>query len=207
MTKTEQTMNKKFLDLWREMETALNEEGPCTVLDLEHNLDARSRSADVSKLRICRQIRNFLVHDGHDIVAATQAMCDFITAMTYEIRRARGTAKNHMMTAAKYGALGPEDSVAAAGAMMLSKKRDGILILDGSKRLLGVFGTRAMAMSLADGYCKDKIQAVIDRNGLDRDIQSVLDTDPAKSVPDCRAVVTDAKGRCVGVVNPEGRWQ
>ena len=55
--------DKAFLDAWRELESILQDEGPCRVMDLEENLVRQNRSLDASKLRTCRQIRNFLIQD------------------------------------------------------------------------------------------------------------------------------------------------
>lgn len=207
MTKkqTENDINKRFLDLWRELEAALKEEGPITVQDLERNLDARSRQDDVSKLRMCRQVRNYLTHDGPGLVAATEAMCGFVSAMAYEVRRARGTVKDHMLSAARYGTAGLDDTVKDAASRMVSKGRPDVLVLDSDKKLAGVLTARGLAAALSESAGAKKIKYLADRYCLDG-VGTVMSDTPPKSAPETKCAVLDKNGRCVGVWNPDRGW-
>lgn len=197
-----------FLDAWRRMEQALKDEGPVMVAQLESNLKSQSRPDDASRLCMCRQVRNFMVHDGPGFVHASEEMTAFVEAMTYEIERVHGTVKDRMVTAARYGALDVEAPICNAGAMILAKKHGDILVLDKDKVLLGIMGPRAMAMALSDGAAADAIRYLADRGALDAPACAVPYDMPMTKAPGpgTKAVVTDAKGRCAGVLNPEGAW-
>lgn len=197
--------DRKFMDAWRALEQTLKNDG-LTVQQFEQDLESRSRPDDASRLRICRQIRNFIVHDGAGFVFASDEMAGFVEAIDYEVQRAHGIVKDYMVSTARYGALKPDDLITAAGTLVLAKKHGDILVLSDANMLLGVFGPRAMSMALADGAARDKIQYVIDRGGLDTP-KSILPWDhPSDKAPGLKSVVTDQKGRCIGVLNPERSW-
>lgn len=197
--------DKAFLDAWRELESILQDEGPCRVMDLEENLVQQNRSLDASKLRTCRQIRNFLIHDGPGFVSATGAMTAFVESMIYEILRVNGTVKDLMVSAAKYGACCDSEDICRAGSIIAAKKNGDLLVLDSGKNLMGIFGPRAMAMALAGGYGADRLAGLIAMGALDRAVTIPADM-PAKQAPEHKCAVVDAKGRCVGVLHPERSW-
>ena len=195
----------RFLELWRDLENTLREDGPCTVQDLERSLESQSHADDASRLRICRQIRNYLTHDGPGLVEATDAMCAFVGIMIHEVQRARGTVADHKMTPAKYGYLTPDDGIDAAGRQMSAKKRLDALVLDSSKKPLGIFGPRAMAAAI-DGWHKlNSIRDAFEQNLLDP-VPTVFSSDPSKTAPEHKCAVIDAKGVCVGVWHPDRGW-
>lgn len=202
-----QISDKEYLDAWRDLELALKEEGQITAQDLEGNLQARSRTADTDRLRICRQVRNFIMHGGAGFVTGTDAMRDFLRGLEHEIRRVRGVVKDHMVTSAKYGCVGPNELVCKAASLALTRKHGDVLVIDGDKNLIGVFGPEAMAKALAEGACADRISFPAVMKLLDRDVQKVRYDDPSRDAPDKRCVVLDPKGRCVGVYNPEKGWR
>lgn len=196
--------DKKFLDLWRDLELALKDEGPLMVSQLESNLESRSRPADASKLRMCRLVRNFMVHDGPGFAGATDAMCDFVAGMIYEVRRARGTARDHMMTVAKYGMVGLDEKVGEAGAVVFNKGHGDAVVLDAEKKPVGIFGPKAMAAAIADAAGKKPVSYLA--KYLAPVKSTVPDDAPMKEAPDHKAIVTDKVGRCVGVLSPERSW-
>lgn len=198
--------DKAFLDAWRDMEQLLRDAGR-TVQDIEANLTAKSRESDASKLRICRQIRNFLTHDGPGFVSAQPAMAEFIRALSAEIRRAGGTARTVMTSAARYGCVSADASVKDAARVLLDKRRDSILVLDSNKELLGAFDARSMASALTDSEASGSVRVLAGRHGLDSRLPTVREDAPVPDIPGSRCVVIDAKGRCVGVVNPERPWR
>lgn len=204
MKRPEKT-DKTFLDAWRDLESALQEEGPCRVMDLEENLMKQNRSLDASKLRTCRQIRNFLVHDGPGFVTATDAMTEFLRGILYEVLRVNGTVKDFMVSAAKYGACSEETLICRAGEIVASKKNGDLLVLDSDKKLAGVFGPMAMAKALAGGYDSDPLSDLIRLGALDKVVTMPADM-PAGQAPEHKCAVVDAKGRCIGVMHPERSW-
>lgn len=203
-------LEEKFLDAWRGLETALKDADGPSAATLEDNLKARSREADADRLRACRQVRNYLVHSERGFLPVSDEMVRFLQDMAKEVRAARGTAKTEMVSAAKYGAVSPDDPVSKACAVMLSKKRDGVLVLNADKKLLGIFDYRAMAPALADTSQDARALLVgyfAKNGGLYTDIAETAADTPVIDAPGCRAAVLDPKGRCIGVLNPERPWR
>lgn len=198
--------DQAFLDAWRDLEQMLRDENK-TVQAIETNLAAMSREGDASKLRICRQVRNFLTHDGPGFVAASPAMTEFIEDLIMEIRRAKGTARTVMTSAAKYGCVSADEPVDAAARVLLSKRRDAILVLDYNRTLMGAFDARSLAYAVTEGTASGPVRVLADRYSLDSRLPTVRDDTPVDSLPATRCAVIDAKGKCVGVVNPERAWR
>lgn len=193
----------RFLDAWRALETACKEEGPLMVTDLERNLESQSRPDDASMLRMCRMLRNFMVHDGCGFAEPTAAMTGFIEAMEREVRRAKGTVSDGMMTPARYGCVSIGATAAEAGSVAASKKRGDVLVVDGDKKPVGVFGARAMAAALAGA--STTVKGLAEKHLLDA-VTVIRSDDPARTAPWTKCIVADAKGKCVGVWNADGRW-
>ncbi len=194
-----------FLDAWRNLETACKDEGPLMVADLERNLESQSRPDDASMLRMCRMLRNFMVHDGCGFAEPTSAMTAFLVALEAEVRRAKGTVSGHLVTPARYGYLTPSDTVSAAGRIVMSKKRQDALVLDGDKKPLGIFGARAMAAALESRNPDMTVQDVIDKKLLDP-VPVIKADDPARTAPAHKCAAVDAKGKCTGIWNADRGW-
>lgn len=206
MDKKQKTANTEFLDTWRELEVALRDNGPCTVQDLENNLAAQGRDADASKLRISRQTRNFLIHDGQGFIAAAPAMTDFLSGLIYEVKCHRGTVKDAMLSIARYGTAATDARIMDAAKTMLAKKRQDLVVTDGAGAFAGIFGAKAMALALFHGACTDSILFLADKNALDMSVTAICDTTPVQDAPKTKCVVVNARGKCVGVLNPGTGW-
>ncbi|MCM1296341.1 MAG: hypothetical protein NC311_12450 [Muribaculaceae bacterium] len=194
-----------FLDLFRSLETACREEGNMQVLDLERHLDSRSRPQDVSKLRACRIIRNYLVHDGAGFVTVTPAMSRFLDQLIKEVRAAKGTAKDVMTTIARYGSAGPDDKAADAAATMLSKKRDSLVLTGPDGLYGGVLDAAGLAMCLSDKKIAT-VKQLLARKGARTDVLTVGHDTPVSALPAGRAVVLK-NGRPAGVINISEAWE
>ena len=209
-TASKKKLDEKFLEAWRGLEAALKDADGPSVMTVEDNLKARSREADADRLRACRQVRNYLTHSERGFLPVSDEMIKFLQDMAKEVRAARGTAKTEMISAAKYGAVSPDDPVSKACALMLSKTRDGVLVLNADKKLVGVLGWRGMARALADASqdARALLVGYLAKNGgLDADITETNADTPVIDAPKVRAAVLDAKGRCIGVLNPERPWR
>ena len=200
------TWDEKFLDAWRNLEATLREVSSLGVQDIESRLTSQCRENDANRLRICRQVRNFLVHDGQGFVAATPAMAAFLDAVADECRRAKGTVKDHMVTAARYGCAKPDDLICDAASTMLSKKRQDVLVIAPDGAFLGLLDGKAMATALKEGAGADRISWLYARKALDATPDTVAAALPSADAPERKCVVLDGKGRCIGVWNPEGAW-
>lgn len=199
-------LEKQFLEKYRDLENALRDEGNLSVADIERNLEAQSRQRESSMLRMCRVTRNFLVHDGPGFASVTPAMASFLDDIAYEVRTAKGTAKDRMETLARYGAVKKSDTVRDAGALVLAKKHGDLLVLDEDGSMLGLFDARAMAGALSDGKPSDIIGKIAARGGLRDKLPTVPVDTPVKELPGHRAVVVDRNGKPKGVVDAGKPW-
>ncbi len=201
-----QDQNTKFLEAWRSLELLLRDDNK-TVQDYENTLSYQNRDTDASRLRICRQIRNFLVHDGTGFVAAAAEMTRFVEDLATELQRAKGTARTTMMSVAKYGYVTPGETTAAAARVLLNKHRDSVLVLDTDKKLLGAINIMSLATAISENTSAGMVRTLVDRYNLDTQLPVVHDDTPVANIPDTRCVVQNSKGQCIGVVNAGKAWR
>lgn len=198
---TSQTQITKFLDAWRTLEQACTEEKNMTVQQFEQELETAGRQAEASRLRICRQVRNFLVHDSQDFVTPTNAMCAFTAEMAKAARLANGTARDVMTSAAAYGQATMGDDMTKVAMLLLSKKRGDVIIKDRDGSFAGMAGARTFASALAEKKIKAIVPAILDQPPCTVDASA-----PVSTLPEGRAAVMDGK-KCIGIINPRKGWQ
>lgn len=198
--------NDAFLALWTDLEQAVRRRPQETVPDLETALQGSGYNLEANKLRICRQIRNFLVHDDKAFITVSDPMLDFLAKLADQLKRADGVVKDHMVTPAKFGAVVDSVTVEKAAATLQAKKSDELLILDQNKMFTDcVFGKQAMAAAITKGLTGASVHDLLPYLAK-VNFWSVDQNTALCDAPACRCVVTDKNGRCVGVLNPDQEW-
>lgn len=92
------TQNEKFLTLYKELEGILREQG----VDYKE-LEDKSNDEVQNKLRICRQIRNFMSHnEDANFLSASEAQIKFLTKIINERKVLDDIAKKHLGSITKY---------------------------------------------------------------------------------------------------------
>ena len=86
------TPNERFLEAYRNLDTELKANGT-TVLDFENSL---KDGIDKEKLKICRNMRNYMSHNDVNFLCATLEQSKFIDKLTESIRKASHTVKDEM---------------------------------------------------------------------------------------------------------------
>ncbi len=191
-----------FLSLYRDLEDACREFGGCQVADIEKNMESQGRPADSSKLRMCRMARNFLVHDGPGFASVTPAMSRFLDMALKEVRASKGTAKDVMTAASRYGTVLATDTVGKASEAITARKHGDVLVTDSDGMLLGVLG----GAGLAQAFClKGKAMKACDVCSL-AGITTVRADTPVSEIPDRRCAVLRENGKLAGVANPGKAW-
>lgn len=77
------SQNEDFLKAYKSLETAIRTSGYESVLAYENELDEKEKKTgkhnpDLSKLRLCRQCRNFVAHEEGVFFEANKAMVSFL---------------------------------------------------------------------------------------------------------------------------------
>lgn len=203
---TAKRSNDVFLALWTDLEQVVRRRPQETVTNLETALQGSGYNLEANKLRICRQIRNFLVHDDKTFVTVSDPMLDFLAKLTDQLKRVDGIVKDHMVTPAKFGAVVDNMPVEKAAAALQAKKSDELLILDQNKTFINyVFGKQAMMAAITKGMTKASVYALLPH--LTKvNFRSVDQNAALCDAPACRCIVTDKNGKCVGVLNPDKEW-
>lgn len=194
-SKTEQA----FLDAYRSLEDACREHASCQVIDFERRMEDDSRQGDASKLRMCRTTRNFLVHDGPGFASVTTAMTKFVAEITKEVRLSGGTAKDVMVTAARYGVVQLNTTAADAAKAV---KRSDVLIVNENGELVGVLDGRGFAKALAGKGPKTKLSELCAAFGMPKKIDIAT---PVRELPGHKCAVIK-NGKLAGVINSEKAW-
>ncbi len=83
-----------FLDAYRELECAVRNEKSMLVASYEDLLE----EPDKSRLMICRQMRNYLVHTGKDFIVPSRGQTSFLKEMRREVLKSAGTVKDRYKT-------------------------------------------------------------------------------------------------------------
>lgn len=198
-TKNYSKPEQAFLDAYRSLEDACKEHMSCQVIDVERRFEDDSRQSDASRLRMCRTTRNFLVHDGPGFTSVTPAMTKFIIETVKEVRVAGGTAKDVMVTAARYGVVAL-DSTAADAARAV--KRSDVLIVDANGALVGVLDGRGFAKALAGKGSKTKLPELCAAFGMPKIVDIAT---PVRDLPAHKCAVIK-NGKLAGVINTEKAW-
>lgn len=130
------TLQEKFLTLYREYEGLLRSAGkePKEVEEAENDLDG-------GRLRMCRQIRNYLCHvDDSSFIGISDKMLSFLNKRIIMLKEEGDTAKKHLK---KPEACMLNDNMKCSDASVLFKKlkRDELVIIndDDTYSLMSVY--------------------------------------------------------------------
>lgn len=196
--------NKEFLDAYTAAETALRNAGAESVRAYEEVLEKTS-PGDAGRLRMCRAVRNYVVHEGAGFVEATGAMARFLKELA---AKAGGADFAPAERACVKLVLSTGDTVRSAAEAMAKKRLGFAPVFDRDGRCVGALDAAALAKLVASGKTSGKLSGaplskarVIDaRTGATLgDIRSSLCANPSVDA----AVVRNGDGAPVGFV---GRW-
>ena len=123
----------KFLEKYKELEGILRNSDSISILQYEETLSP----TDMEKLRICRQIRNYVQHhdDGYTFLSATETMCDFLDYLIQSENAKRGIVKDKLYRLAP---LSYDDTLASGLERYANAKREWMPVVDGDGIYLGV---------------------------------------------------------------------
>ncbi len=129
--------NSTYLSLYKEYETLIRATGK-EPKEYEDNLPEHI----ANKLRLCRQIRNFLVHDADEaFLTAGQGQISFMERVIKELKNGKETLKKHAKSPTA-GICSPKDKIIVAIEKMTKLKTDKIIIYDdksGKYTLLSIY--------------------------------------------------------------------
>lgn len=95
MPKTDDDIKKKFLLSYQLLEKAISDSSMPSTTVYEYT-DTMLDSKDQNKMHLCRNVRNFLVHEPEDFVLPSQEMINYLDAHRKKIEMTIGYAKDVM---------------------------------------------------------------------------------------------------------------
>ena len=146
--------SEKFLELYREYESVLRDQG-IEYKELEDN------SSDMiqNRMRICRQIRNYLTHN-HDagFLEVSDIQLAFISKLIEDQKMLGDVFKHHLCTV-RMATCEPKDKCTVVLAKMAKLKSQFLPVYDG-KEILGVVSVFDVSCMLAEKTKTVKISDV-----------------------------------------------
>lgn len=176
--------NERFLEQYKRLESVIRDTGTAgSVLEYEQSLD-QTADTDLDKLKITRQIRNYLQHhpDSGNFITVTPQMTKFTTALADKIDTKLKKVKDIMI---RQKAITLDATIKDA-ITALSKSKTGFLaVTDKDGYLIGVLSDPVMVDCIArKGSVAGKIGSMVDEAGLKRYLRAM---NIGAAVPDGRA--------------------
>ena len=153
------TKNIKYLEIYRRFESVLKADGKYfTVKDYEDSLE--KDKIKQNKIRMCRLIRNYIEHENHTFLEATDEMIAFLEKEMILIDESEVPVKKKMVPVKS--AIRDTDLIVVAADYMTKKKYDTIPIFDKTDFSVGVLTYESIVKYIASGdFSKAKKTAVI----------------------------------------------
>ena len=142
-------LHDEFIKTYKELENIID----MSVREYEDSLN----DIDSQKLRLCRILRNYIQHnDDYDkYVSITPYMQEFLKSILYKEQIKYGTAKEHMISLAKYGVLSMSDNVAITLALLMKKGRDQTFVIDDKSENVYIVTKSMIADGIINGVTKN----------------------------------------------------
>jgi len=195
-------MNKlttDFLTEYKTLESNIRSELGISVLDYENKLTEAGKTTEAEKLKVCRIIRNYLSHNDTDFIVPTKDMINFVYDLANKIASMNGTAKDRMLTLAKYGSVKRTDSIIDACAVMGKKQITEMPIINPDGTLYGIATSTDIFTAISSVPQPKK--CTIFKLLLTTNWETVDIDTPVKSIPENKTLlVIDKKGKVKGVI-------
>lgn len=183
----------KFIEIYKELERIL----PTQVRDYEETLS----EDDKNRLRLCRMLRNYIQHqkDYESFVAITDGMISFVSEVVRKEKLKDGCAKDHMVSAAKFGIMPLSSTVLEVAEMLKKKKRDYTYLVDEKTNDVYHISKADISDAFADGLTKTT--KVSKLNLIVSDIERILSDAPVNvETLSSSILIVNKSGKIVGVI-------
>lgn len=188
---TQETNTDRFIESYKIFENILREKKHCSVYEYENNLS----QPDLDKLRICRQIRNYIQHheDGEEFLSCTELMCTFIENMTTVCSEEFSGRIQKMQPITMDSRLNEIEKT------LLKTKNSWMPVVDG-QRYVGIIALSKLIFLTAHNNPNTKLSSAIGSGGLTDENISVITKSYAEDFEGQNAVVINDSGHYVGII-------
>lgn len=187
-----------YIQKYKELETILN---GTMITDYEAQLDARNETEIMSKMRLCRNIRNFIQHNKDvDFVPISKDMMDFLSERILEIKLQNGTVKDAMLSLAKCKAINENETIFNATKILYKNELDFIPVFSVKDEFLGTFSVQTLfsAINTENITAQTKVKKIVNLL-TDKNLPKVLQTVPFCDVSEPKGLVVNTKDKVIGI--------
>ena len=182
---------QRFVLLYKMLESKLKEYGKGAVYEYETSLP----EADADRLRICRQIRNYIQHheDGETFLACTNEMCDFLDRLMQECNQ------EHSSRIKELRAVSIGEKLSDIEKIFLKSKRAWLPIVDSRMYFLGTLDLSSLIFMQARNSPTATLEKALESVSLETKtavikMEDVMDTNITS------AIVVDDAGHYMGII-------
>lgn len=162
--------NSLFLDAFKSLESAVKSHGYDSVLSFEGVLEAAEKKSgkkdpQLAKIRLCRQVRNFLSHESDAFIVANKEMTDFLETYAGKLSSIELPVKKFMEKKMILDTMKVQEALA-----ILSKRKYGhdtkdAPVLDKNGNIVGMFSYAIVGKYMAKSVvpATTKVSAVMSK--------------------------------------------
>lgn len=199
MKNTKTNTLSAFLEKYKELEGILRaSDSSQTILQYEETLPAD----DMERLRICRQIRNYVQHheDGVRFLTATEEMLKFIESLIQSEAAKNGVVKDRMY---RLSAITPADTLSVAMGRFASSARPWLPVTGENGEYVGILRCIPFIQIYSLLRNTAKIKTVLADEKLSKKLEvlpSVSKDTPLDGLQGKDLIVTGKDGKYLGIV-------
>lgn len=188
----------KFIEKYKELEGILRNSDSLSILQYEETLSA----SDMERLRICRQIRNYVQHhdDGSIFLTATPAMTVFLESLIQSENAKRGMVKDKLY---RLSPLSYDDTLGSGLERYANSKREWMPVVDCNGIYLGSLSLLQFVQIYNTSRASTKLKSLLsDKAGqkLLQQIQTVERDDLLEGLAGRNLVVIGKEKKYLGIV-------
>ena len=186
--------NQKFLDLYKELEDLLRKQNnKQTILQYEEILQKN----DADKLRICRQMRNYIQHheDGNRFLVCSEEMCKFIQEL---INNEKGTKEIRIR---RLEPLHNYDRIGDVKTFFSKTNKMWMPIVDENNNYLGTLDILQLIHIYSNQSPNKKLSSIMNDDDYDKTSIPVLNNkEDVLNFEGTEAVVIGKNGKYIGIL-------
>lgn len=192
------TQNEKFLQAYKSLEGAVKTVGFDTVLSYEQHLESKnSNDENLSKIKFCRQCRNFISHEADEFFEASKEMIEFVSNLASKLDASKTPIKKHMVKQKI------TDDMKLQEALTILAKRGGKTapVFDKKGELVGFLNDRLVCLFLSKNNVTSttKVKVAMSTKGFSKMFRNIVDNTTMDKIQDCLDyLVKNTKGDIVG---------
>jgi hypothetical protein len=196
-------LNDDFLKAYKDFENAIRTSGYESVLAYESELEMKEKKSgkkdeNLTKIRLCRQCRNFLSHESLNFFEASKEMTTFIGELASKLDSAYLPVKKYIMKT-----LITEDSKLQDAVAMLVKKKDGkdAPVLSKKGELVGYISYELVCayMSKNNVSSTTKVKACMGTKLLGKKFSTISDTTLMSKIDESKNyLIVNNKDKIIG---------